>query len=46
LKANNLQYEFDNYKKEVSKQIKKHKQQKIWWSLVGVATGVLIGHFS
>ena len=46
LRVNQLQYEFDSYKEEVKKQIKKHNTQKIWWCLGGIAAGVLIGHCS
>ena len=44
LKVDKLEYEFESYKEEVKKQIKKHKTQKIWWGLAGIAVGVLIGH--
>lgn len=46
LKANQLQYEFDSYKEEVKKVIKRHKTQKIWWGIVGIGAGVVIGHCS
>ncbi|MBQ8132403.1 MAG: hypothetical protein IJ193_07930 [Bacilli bacterium] len=44
LSVDRIQYEFDSYKQEVAKQIKKHKTQKIWWTLGGIAAGILIGH--
>lgn len=46
LKVDKLQYEFDSYKKEVETQIRKHKTQKIWWGLLGIGVGCLIGHFT
>ena len=46
LSVNRLQYEFDSYKEDVKKQIKKHKMQKIWWGLIGVGVGFAIGRCS
>ena len=44
LMVDKLQYEFDSYKKEVEKQIKKHKWQKVLWGVLGVGVGIAIGH--
>lgn len=44
LKVDKLQYEFDSYKEEVRKQLKRHKWQKVLWGILGVGAGIAIGH--